>query len=559
MSSKSMETAKKDRCAAVRFSGLLPQRSIMFPRKAIDYSLPEIASTTKADSKIGLGNGFSQISVMPSQSSFENLYLQGIAQPCSLGLASPRVCPFGGACHPCPARVQAKLKTSQPGDKYEQEADLVAETVMQMREPYAIEVSKAMAQTRLDVSSQSFNDGMMASIERPSIAYDVVHSLGQPLDEKTRSFMEPRFGYDFGHVRLHTDERSAKSVSVINAKAFTIGHHIVLGNEQNTLSTIDRRKLLAHELTHTIQQSNDGPAIQYNEVSTVTPIWKKCTIKDFCLPFASREEAREAHAYMVESFIPMIGYFGPEVAELWKSYLTRKHGASLKRRVFSDPSSRIVQGFVDSEITNDRQNVLLKKITSAVATSCPELSPNKSIQFPISKFLSKDDLEYPINFNNLMEIPGNIAGGVSESDAGLDRRIVSGSATFYRSTDVTGKTTGIHVRTNFYFVVQDALDFCPGGAGAKVEQGLTIPLSRLEMTGLFLQDEAFAYDMPYEVRYSGMPIEEDLDFATVKRCYPDAIQVSVPEETTSEEEISEIGEITEHPTARFERDWRETQ
>jgi hypothetical protein len=72
---------------------------------------------------------------------------------------------------------------------------------------------------------------------------------GQPLSEPTRSFFEPRFGQDFSQVRVHTE-----SARVVNAKAFTIGKDVVFGAGQYSPETSSGKRLLAHELTHVVQQ-----------------------------------------------------------------------------------------------------------------------------------------------------------------------------------------------------------------------------------------------------------------------------------------------------------------
>ncbi len=90
--------------------------------------------------------------------------------------------------------------------------------------------------------------------EVPPIVYEVLRSPGQPLDAATRAFMEPRFGHDFSHVRVHTDARAAESSQAVNALAYTVGQDVVLGAVRYSPETSEGRGLLAHELTHTIQQ-----------------------------------------------------------------------------------------------------------------------------------------------------------------------------------------------------------------------------------------------------------------------------------------------------------------
>lgn len=107
--------------------------------------------------------------------------------------------------------------------------------------------------------------GAGAANEVPSIVHQVLNSSGQPLDSSTRSFMEPRFGRDFSGVRVHTDSQAAQSARAVNAHAYTVGNNVVFGAGRYEPRTDTGRELIAHELTHTIQQSaatRSGPAMQ---------------------------------------------------------------------------------------------------------------------------------------------------------------------------------------------------------------------------------------------------------------------------------------------------------
>lgn len=92
----------------------------------------------------------------------------------------------------------------------------------------------------------------------PPIVHDVLSSSGQPLDAVARDFFEPRFGHDFSNVRVHSDTQAAESARSVDALAYTVGRHIVFGAGQYAPQTRSGRQLLAHELTHTLQQG-DGP------------------------------------------------------------------------------------------------------------------------------------------------------------------------------------------------------------------------------------------------------------------------------------------------------------
>ncbi len=88
----------------------------------------------------------------------------------------------------------------------------------------------------------------------PPAVHAVLRSPGQPLDASTRAFMEPRFGRDFGSVRVHASGEAADSARAVNALAYTVGRDIVFGAGQFAPATHQGQKLLAHELTHVVQQ-----------------------------------------------------------------------------------------------------------------------------------------------------------------------------------------------------------------------------------------------------------------------------------------------------------------
>lgn len=88
----------------------------------------------------------------------------------------------------------------------------------------------------------------------PGIVYDVLNTSGQPLEPSARSQMEPRFGHDFSRVRIHTDDRAAQSAQSVHALAYTVGQHIVFDRGQYSPASSAGQHLLAHELTHVIQQ-----------------------------------------------------------------------------------------------------------------------------------------------------------------------------------------------------------------------------------------------------------------------------------------------------------------
>jgi hypothetical protein len=104
-----------------------------------------------------------------------------------------------------------------------------------------------------DPGRGSRNDSLV-----PPIVHEVLRSPGQPLDPATRAFMEPRFGHDFSQVRVHTDPQAAESARTVNALAYTMERDVVFGAGQYAPGRFEGQRLLAHELTHVVQQGRAG-------------------------------------------------------------------------------------------------------------------------------------------------------------------------------------------------------------------------------------------------------------------------------------------------------------
>lgn len=219
--------------------------------------------------------------------------------------------------------VQPKLTIGQPGDKYEQEADQVAEQVIRMPEPInhksvqrqgeeeqkevqmkplataitplvqreaAVEEDKDLLQTKpLNAATTSSVQRKCAACEAEEEAVQMKPSLqskaadgefqassdiesqlsrsksgGSPLSDEVRSFMEPRFGTDFGQVRVHTNSRAVQMNRELSAQAFTHGRDIYFGAGKYNPRSSDGKRLLAHELTHVVQQAGAKPVAMHS-------------------------------------------------------------------------------------------------------------------------------------------------------------------------------------------------------------------------------------------------------------------------------------------------------
>ena len=110
-------------------------------------------------------------------------------------------------------------------------------------------------------SSNAQSETSTSNRTAPSIVHKVLSSPGEPLDAATRAFMEPRLGHQFDQIRIHTDTPAAKAAEALGAEAFTVGHHIAFARGRFRLNTSDGKRLVAHELTHAIQQAATFPRI----------------------------------------------------------------------------------------------------------------------------------------------------------------------------------------------------------------------------------------------------------------------------------------------------------
>ncbi len=143
--------------------------------------------------------------------------------------------------------ARAKLNVNQQGDEYEQEADRIAKRVTSGDSINPEQLTNAAPLQKKESASPSI----------PSATEERIGSLrgkGNPLDASVKNYLEPRFGVDLGNVRIHTDADANRLSAAIHAKAFTVGNDIAFAKGQYNPGTLEGKKLIAHELTHTIQQ-----------------------------------------------------------------------------------------------------------------------------------------------------------------------------------------------------------------------------------------------------------------------------------------------------------------
>jgi outer membrane protein OmpA-like peptidoglycan-associated protein len=164
-------------------------------------------------------------------------------------------------------RVQAKLRVSAPDDPYEREADQIANHVMRMPAPAVQRSCEACSagnttcarceeeqRRKQPVIQRKPQDGGNGAAT--SLSDQPLEGLGsgRPLEQAARSFMEPRFGGSFADVRVHAGARAAEVATAFSARAFTLGNQIVFNSGNYSPESETGKHLLAHELTHVVQQ-----------------------------------------------------------------------------------------------------------------------------------------------------------------------------------------------------------------------------------------------------------------------------------------------------------------
>jgi hypothetical protein len=141
------------------------------------------------------------------------------------------------------------LRIGEPNDAYEQVAERVAGNAISGSAPRPEwSLSGLGIGTPLERGADS-----AAPAEAPPIVHEVLSSPGLPLEPAMRAFLEPKFGLDLGAVRIHADSKAADSAAAVQAQAYTVGRDIVLGGG-NASGAGGNRRLLAHEVAHTLQQ-----------------------------------------------------------------------------------------------------------------------------------------------------------------------------------------------------------------------------------------------------------------------------------------------------------------
>ncbi len=267
--------------------------------------------------------------------------------------------------------LQTKLTINQPGDMFEQEADRVADTVMRMADlttppeppmpnkpPSGLQRACSCGgsgsgeceecKTRV-MSLQRSSAEASPSEQAPPIVDEVLSSSGGELEAAARNFMEDRFQHDFSDVRVHTDSRAAESARAVNARAYTVGRDLVFGPGQYAPHTSEGRRLLAHELTHVVQQGNNrlAPKLQ-----------RQVTEANF--PGGGKVDDRRPGEHLLWNFD-----IGVTTLKPGHSAQIPRLAVEIKQALSRDPDARVdVEG--QASLTGSRNDVLSQRRADSV-------------------------------------------------------------------------------------------------------------------------------------------------------------------------------------------------
>ena len=190
-----------------------------------------------------------------------------------------------------PSLIQTKLTIGQPHDKYEQEADQVAEKVVQKLEnptsskPIQRKCENCMDEEKLQKTEEDTEE--MEIMRKPTIdsgndpqiqnksfesRLNITEGKGKPLSSGIRPSLESAFGADFSSVKIHTDSTAIQMNQELGARAFTHGSNVYFNKGEYAPESTKGRKLLAHELTHVIQQKSLPKLIQKQGFSSTMEI-----------------------------------------------------------------------------------------------------------------------------------------------------------------------------------------------------------------------------------------------------------------------------------------------
>jgi cytochrome c2 len=440
--------------------------------------------------------------------------------------------------------VQRKLTIGAVNDPCEIEADRVADQVVGMSEsqvqPQTASQTGALVQRKCaaceeeQIQKKSIGDSVTPIVQRKTagaesgtasnaITNQINNSKGggTSMDKSTSSYMESRFGTDFSGIRIHTDNNAIQMSRELNAQAFTVGNDIYFNEGKYNPGDNSGKHLLAHELTHTLQQEGVQRKVQRQQMdgeidlmddprmhSEGAPDASSCGAPShcppgFCQPYSSESYARYQKAKMTPLLLTGIAMaVDSKVLPLWVDYL---NGGSTTKNLTSDFGA----DFAASPKTVSTSYYLSTALQRVLARN-PLLLPTASQTIDMSSFISTEignintpSHRYEMNFDTPSDIAGNIAGGIGRNQITCQSGAIPSPFNDQRLAtvicEITVQATGVvNVQPIIEYKVKDTIDLCPGNCGSAVEQFATVPLSQFEATGI-------AGDVPFIVDFIHRP------------------------------------------------------
>lgn len=486
-----------------------------------------------------------------------------------LGFARPlqRKCACGGSaglsgdCADCGRGrmlgLQRRIEIGAADDPYEREADRVSDAIV------AGNVSPApRAIQRLAAGPTK------ADVPAPASVGVALAAASRPLEPSLRSEMEQRFGHDFSRVRIHSDAAAARSAHEVNAHAYTVGQSVVFGAGRFAPSTQEGRRLIAHELTHVVQQSDSNGVTTLRrqgggllddlglgdlakdlakageeevrrqlralgaQPGTGAVFAKPGCPSNFCDPFKDVTQAKIDLALTSPFLLAGVAkVVSPRAVPLWAAYLaggsapqnlTASFGADFTAAQRTTKTAEFIIRNLKIEIAANHRAIM-----GSAASVTVDLTPRMP-----RTLAAIDNQSNPnaMDFNTIGEIAGNIAGGIGKDQ--LANKIGAKPSPFDDSRTATMKATltrvpgGINVNPSIDFEIRDTIDLCPGNCGAVTEQDATIPMSRFEATGL-------SGDVPFVVRFPAPPATLGAFTIPIAKAKPSPAKPAAPKTGTS--------------------------
>jgi len=181
--------------------------------------------------------------------------------------------------------LQTKLNVGDPDDPFEKEADAVADKVMRSSDANFVQLKCAACEEEETIHKKPLSANITPFVQTKSddeskVSDHLTSSIensrgnGSSMDHQTKSFMENRIGADFSSVKIHSGQESVQMNRELNAQAFTTGNDIYFNEGKYSPQTDDGKRLLAHELTHVIQQTAPvaDKAVQKKQNPTIEPV-----------------------------------------------------------------------------------------------------------------------------------------------------------------------------------------------------------------------------------------------------------------------------------------------